>query len=81
MKYVIWGLGLAVISGTPVSAQSVADAASVAQPEDALVVTANRTREKRENVASSMEVVTEAQLEERADGSGKRLSSAVWNPE
>ena len=64
MKYVIWGLGLAVIGGTPVSAQGVADGTPVTQPEDALVVTANRTREKRENVASSMEVVTEAQLDQ-----------------
>lgn len=64
MKHVIWGLGLAVISGTPVSAQGVADDTPTAQPEDALVVTANRTREKRENVASSMEVITEAQLDQ-----------------
>ena len=45
MKYVIWGLGLAVISGTPVMRPT---PRLVAQLEDALVVTVTVTREKRE---------------------------------
>lgn len=64
MKRLIWGMGLASILAMPAAAQTAGDEAPAVQPESDLVVTANRTREKRENVASSMEVVSEAQLDQ-----------------
>lgn len=47
----------------PAGAQSVARTPGPAAERSDIVVTANRTREKRENVASSIEVVTAEQLD------------------
>lgn len=64
MKQMFWGVGLAALVATPAMAQDRDSNQPAAQQDDGIVVTASRTREKRENVASSMEVVTEAQLDQ-----------------
>lgn len=62
-----WGinLGVAIALASPAMAQvTVSDEEALgAKDRGEIVVTANRTQEKRENVASSIEVVTAAQLD------------------
>lgn len=64
MKQIFWGAGMMAFVAMPAMAQGVDSDQVVAQQDDGIVVTASRTREKRENVASSMEVVSEAQLDQ-----------------
>lgn len=60
-----WSLGaaLAAASPSPALAQAQVDGRGADAARSEVIVTANRTREKRENVASSIEVVTAAQLD------------------